>query len=603
MESKEEKKVVDMQQKKETRKEKLSKKIRSLSDKWVDLYITESNVLPQLTETNIKVLLEHRNIKISYDEIKRSVIYDLSKLDKNRFINNDEQFMSFIEDEIDRNHFQSKSFEKLYRKCDSIAYGNTINPIKEYLKTNYELNKDKIIGTEFIDKMFKKIKIDLSEFDISYLLFRRWIVSCVASQFETNFISHGALTFTGNQGSGKSTWLRNLVPEHLKDNYFKGEFSLDVTNKDSIIESTTYWITELAELGSTTKKENDKVKSHITKQFDEIRTPYARKAKKDKRRTVYCASVDKDEFLRDDVNRRWWTIKIIDKFDNEPNIDIDLFWSEVMHLYLNGEKWFLSYEEIELLNKHNQQFNMSNEVDSMIQSVFSWDLPTRYYLKVEDIFNCLPIKNNITTTKLGLTLKKMAIPFKKIGKNKKAYEMPKVKSIAVREEIYLNWTYEIVGNKNEIELNYKYSNFEIESITDISILKTMQDEEYSKLLRIKNRIDELSKPIDLTSEKNQVEQGDTLANIIVENSKPVIKYTKFYTNVIDELQKYNVANKYKDCLVKLESLAMVNNENFKLKYLESIKNSTDKFDKLDNLILLLDEDSTASTIEPSNNCK
>jgi hypothetical protein len=130
----------------------------------------------------------------------------------------------------------------------------------------------------------------------------------------------------------------------------------------------------------------------------------------------------------------------------------------------------------------------------------------------------------------------------------------------------------------------------------------MQDEEYSKLLRIKNRIDELSRPIDVTSEKSKVEQGETLSKIIDENSKSIVKYSEFYKNLIYELKKFDRNETYKYYLEKLEKLAIVNDEEFKLTFLKSTKDIIDKDEKRDTLLFLL-EDSTATTIEPSHHVK
>ena len=457
--------------KKETKKDRLNKKIVKLQKEYIDLYYTDSNVRPQLTEPNINVLLENKGVRIQFNEIAKTVTkYVLNSNDNftKKVCSSDKTLTSFLEDEIVRGDFQSKSYEALYRKLDSIAYKNAYNPVKNYLLQNYKNNKDKINNNyNNLNDFISLLKVRHNEQGITNMLTKKWLISCVACQLDDDFVSHGALTLKGDQGIGKTTWFRLLIPEYLKqenqkkDGYFKEGFKLDLKNKDKVIEFLQYWIVELGELDSTAKKQLDEVKAFITKKYDTFRSPFGRTNEDYKRRTVACASIDKDQFLRDDVNRRWWVIDCLD-IDYTKSINVDMLWAELVDLYYKKETCYLNKDELKLLNEHNSQFNLKTDTDSLIESCFDWNNEKRYYLESKDIFLYLSNMNKmITTSKIGISLKKMKIGFKEGRSRKKFYKMPKILRCVVADDMYQNWNFEDVeeGETKNNQLDKLFSKY------------------------------------------------------------------------------------------------------------------------------------------------
>lgn len=131
----------------------------------------------------------------------------------------------------------------------------------------------------------------------------------------------------GPQGCGKSTFLRNLVPVVSSDGYTRlsdaraveitnvelyGSISIDPDNKDSIVRATTrYWIAELREIASTTRRDRDALKGFLTDSTDDIRLPYDKNTITRPRRTVYFGTSNDDRFLTDETgNRRFFPIHV-----------------------------------------------------------------------------------------------------------------------------------------------------------------------------------------------------------------------------------------------------------------------------------------------------
>ena len=413
---------------------------------FVDIAYSNNMNKPMLTETNIQILLNHLKLDIVYDEIKNNIfLYSEEKKEIELKV-----ALSRLEDEITKLDFQSKNFEVLNRKVNNISFQNKINPVRDYILAGYEEYKDNVLDGDLeLDKLFSTIKGNDEDFEINFKLFKTWMLSLVACMFNPDFKSQGALTFTGAQGLGKSTWFSNLVPKELKT-YFKEEFALNTSEKDNYMESVQYWIVELSELGRT-MKDADKAKSHITKKIDEYRAPYERSSTKHKRITVYGASVDKDEFLKDDVNRRWWTIKINKRFDL-IELNHKKLYAELYEMYLmNPMKCHeLDWETIQLLNKHNLQFSVSDDCDSLIQNLFDWESHKRYLVPSSDIGNLID-KERINNYRIGLSLKKMGVNFdiKDKKTKQKLWHMPPVRKIKkIQYQLFLEMKYpEIIKEK------------------------------------------------------------------------------------------------------------------------------------------------------------
>lgn len=204
-------------------------------------------------------------------------------------------------------------------------------------------------------------------------LMRRWLISAVAAIYTPHgFESHGALVFTGPQGTGKTTWFKRLVPHDL--GVILVGAVLDPNNKDTVTNAVSHWIVELGELDATFRKADiARLKSFLTLATDKLRRPYDRIESEYQRRTVICASVNEDRYLVDDTgNRRWWTVPV-QSIEYRHDIDMQQLWAEVLTLYRAGEQWWLTPEENAALGALNGEHEAVDPVEEMIARAFDWD--------------------------------------------------------------------------------------------------------------------------------------------------------------------------------------------------------------------------------------
>jgi putative DNA primase/helicase len=247
-----------------------------------------------------------------------------------------------------------------------IADRNAYNPVKDWITSKPWDGRSRL--QDLMDTI--TVKGDRKMADN---LIYRWLLSCVAAVFMPfGFESHGVLVFTGEQGQGKTKWVKRLAPAEL--NLVLAGAVLDPNNKDTVINATSHWLVELGELDATFRKADvARLKSFITNSVDKVRRPYDRLESEYQRRTVFFASVNESKYLVDDTgNRRWWTIAT-DSVNYEHDVDVQQLWAELLTHYERGERWYLTREEQADLQDVNAEHEQTDPVEEQILSGFDWD--------------------------------------------------------------------------------------------------------------------------------------------------------------------------------------------------------------------------------------
>ena len=252
-------------------------------------------------------------------------------------------------------------------------------------------------GTARLGQLFATLELaDGANADLSRVLFDRWMVSCVKAvrhprPADDVFTPQGVLVLQGPQGSGKTQWFKSLQP-HGSRWVLSGRI-LDPSDRDSVQQATSFWITELGELDSTYRKSDiAALKAIVTQESDTYRSAYARREETVPRRTVFGASVNPSYFLVDDTgNRRWWTIPVRN-INWQHGLDMQQVWAEVVTMVTEGVPWWLSSEEQEQLAAVNIQHQAQ---DSLIQDLWEvWKPNTisssQMRVKLSEIWERLP---------------------------------------------------------------------------------------------------------------------------------------------------------------------------------------------------------------------
>lgn len=370
---------------------------------------------PLNTVENLVYMLEQYGITAKYNQISKTV----EVIIPNKNYSNDNGAncaLAEITSLCARNQLPKTDLDQ-YIKL--IADANTYNPVADWI--------DSVAwdGVSRIDQLCDTVRSDMDH-ELKNALILRWLLSAVAAIYKPRgFSSHGVLVFTGQQGVGKTSWFKRLVPESLRVT-LDGAI-VDPSNKDTIINVIAHWLVELGELDATFRKADiARLKAFVTMSEDKLRLPYDRQASSYQRRTVFFASVNEDRYLVDDTgNRRWWTIPVT-SVNYDHDIDLQQVWAELAHLYRNGAQWWLTQDEQAKLNGVNEDHESIDPVEELIRKTFDWSRPCAVDMTASDVLIAIGYDrpNKSQATHASKVLQKITGEKPRKTKNGRFFQLP-----------------------------------------------------------------------------------------------------------------------------------------------------------------------------------
>ncbi len=353
----------------------------------------------------VKSLLTTFDLKVKFNEMNRNI--EVIGMPKKYNFGNSFNILPTIL--YDTSHIlsyrkTSKSIAEDFLKV--IANENHYHPVLDLLNSK-EWDKQ--------DRLNKLYKIMGIEDEFFKTIIHKWAIQTIAVLYnskDTPVSAQGVLVLQGGQGIGKTQLLRHLA---IKEKFFKGGATLDMTSKDSLLSATKVWICELGEIDSTTKKEQSALKGFLTEQLDHFREPYDRNETISYRKTSFCGSVNPKGYLRNETgNRRYWTIPVskinLNAVFEHSQEWYTQFWRQIHEDYKNNPKgYLLTPEEQNQLNKNNEKFEADVYGEDEFLTIFdiTADESLWKYSTASEIVNILNDKNkglNISSSQFGRSL-------------------------------------------------------------------------------------------------------------------------------------------------------------------------------------------------------
>lgn len=177
---------------------------------------------------------------------------------------------------------------------------------------------------------------------IHRFLGRRWLVSAMARAFRPACIADGVLVLIGAQGIGKNYLVSTLfgdAPFVLS----AGSYSLGHDQEADRMAGTS-WVIHDDEMNSR-KSDVDKFKAWVSRREDTFRAPYDRNLKTHPRRAVLICSTNREHFLLDDENRRFWPVQCGQINITRARDEREQLLAEALQAYRRGEAWTLSRKD------------------------------------------------------------------------------------------------------------------------------------------------------------------------------------------------------------------------------------------------------------------
>jgi predicted P-loop ATPase len=343
-----------------------------------------------------------------YNVLDSSVLF--KEKGEESFIQHTNYHMNSIIRKIDKEHGETVT-ESMYYSIVMSDFTESFHPVKYYF-FNHLKELGKSAGTANIEALAATVKVDNPE--TWYLSLKRWLVASVANGLnDRGCQNHTCIVMTGGMGVGKTTWLMKLCPPSLApDSIFTGKIDLNLANKDTFMLLATKFIINLDDqLRNLMKKDSETMKTIVTQPEVTIRRPFAKFSETLPRIGNFLASINGDQFLAEDENRRFLPFRVLD-IDHTANnlIDMDQVWNEALTLFLDGYKYWWSKEELLEAFPDMQSFAYASDEFELIASHFEIPATKEYSnmaMNASEIMAFLKSKTGIqlSTKKIGEAMK------------------------------------------------------------------------------------------------------------------------------------------------------------------------------------------------------
>lgn len=186
------------------------------------------------------------------------------------------------------------------------------------------------------------------------LVGRFFLINLVRRIFEPGCIMRSVPVLEGPQDRGKSTALRILAAPWSSDTPFR------VGDKDAFQQIQGVLLYEISELESFTRAEATAVKAFVSSVEDNFRAPYERQNEKHPRQTMFAATTNAAEYLKDWTgNTRFWPLPCGDAIDLDGiAASREQLLAEAVALYRQGERTYPTAQQQATLFKPEQDRRM-----------------------------------------------------------------------------------------------------------------------------------------------------------------------------------------------------------------------------------------------------
>jgi hypothetical protein len=274
----------------------------------------------------------------------------------------------------------------------------TINPLNEFFGIKeFELGNIE----KYADCIFPQ-----SEYN--RWVFKKWIIGSIhnwISPHHETKVSPLTLVLCGQkQGTGKTSFFRNLLPNDLKK--YLIEHRIDAKDKDSIYNLVKGLLVLDDEFGGlATKDVKDFKKIADANQID-IRLPYSAFYSKMKRKASLCGTSNERDILKDVTgNRRILPINVqsID-YNQMIKINTDDLWREAFDLYRKDFDWKIyNSEDIDYLESNTKSNIEILPIEELFLNFYSFEKNEKHSEEIivnqGNILQYLNAQNSVNITK------------------------------------------------------------------------------------------------------------------------------------------------------------------------------------------------------------
>ncbi len=262
-------------------------------------------------------------------------------------------------------------FEEGGSKSDIQEYINSeevdsYDPIKDYLNSLPAWD-----GKNHVAKLFSRLP-GISSEQLNFLTI--WMRSTVAHwlQMDTDHGNECVPTLIGAQGCGKTTFLRRLLPQHLRQYYLD---HLNLSNKfDKEMALSNNLLVNLDELEAISPNQQAQLKQTLSKSKVNGRPIYGASQEDRPRYASFVATTNNPHPLTDPTGSRRYICMTIPEgqyIDNTGDIDYDQLYAQVLHeLREDKAPYWFNNEEVARIQQLNEEYMEKKDLAELVEICF-----------------------------------------------------------------------------------------------------------------------------------------------------------------------------------------------------------------------------------------
>ena len=199
-----------------------------------------------------------------------------------------------------------------------------------------------------------------------------WLMGMVGQWRESDKqLTGNALTplLIGRQGCGKTRFCKIILPPELRDYYndklnFKNEFDLNIA-------LTSFALINIDEFDKTTSSQQIVLKYLLSSSDVKFRPPYGKTIKLYRRYTSFIGTTNQMKPLVDPTgSRRFVCVGVEGNIDFSDTLNHEQLFAQALHLFNQGERFWLNDDEISTLIEENEPFQKLNDLVEMLGETF-----------------------------------------------------------------------------------------------------------------------------------------------------------------------------------------------------------------------------------------
>lgn len=209
--------------------------------------------------------------------------------------------------------------------------------------------------------------------------FRRWLVGMVAGALRNEAVNQLVLILYSEQGKGKSSWIRHLLPPELKEYYRNG--MIDPGSKDDLLLLSTRLLINMEEFEGARQGDLAGLKRIITQESVTERKVYDVQADTFVRHASFIASTNNRQCLQDISGNRRFLLSELTAIDYHARVNYDGVYAQALALLNSGFRYWYEGDEIGSLNLRNEENRMKDPVEENLYLYFRPALATDFDAK------------------------------------------------------------------------------------------------------------------------------------------------------------------------------------------------------------------------------